>query len=227
MKNYELMFILPPDLGEEGTTKEMKEIRKIIAEEKGEVLTEDTWGIRELEYRIEKQDEGFYAVFIFSVNPEKIGEIEKGLNLNQKILRFLVTKTPEDHVLKTFAEYQKEWDLEDKKEEEAKKEADEKKKAGRRPSFKKAAPVVAARKPEKEGEETEKVEEEKEDEVEKEEAVEEVKPKEKGEKVEMAKEEAVEEVETKEKEEEKKEEKSSSEIDDKLKSIIDDPDISL
>lgn len=225
MKDYELMFILPPDLGEEGVAKEIKEVYKMITDEKGEVLNEDAWGVRDLAYRIEKQDEGFYVVLVFSIDPQKIGEMERALILNQKILRFLITKTPEDYTLKTFKEYQKEWELEDKREEAAKKEQEAKKKSGRKISPRKAAPVAVAKKAEKEDAAEEKVES-----GEKEETGEKIKEtkKEEAEGGEKVKEEKETPKKAPAKKEEKKEDtEPSSEIDDKLKSIIDDPDISL
>lgn len=197
MGKYEIMFILPPDLGEEGTEKEIKEIHKTVAEEKGEVLEEDRWGIREFEYRIKKEEEGFYGVLIFSMDPKKLGEFEKALNLNQKVLRFLITKVEDEYALKKYEEYSKEWELEEKKEEEEKKTSRDEKKPKKKAEPRKSEPRKAAVAPAPAP-------------------------------AEKPKKSASEEKEAKPKVEKAEEPKSSeNDIDNKLKSIIDDPDISL
>ncbi len=209
MQKYELMFILPPDLGEEGTAKTVKEIHKIIEEEKGEVVEEDLWGIRDFEYRIKKEEEGFYGVLIFSSETVKIAEIEKALKLHQKVLRFLISKLSENYELKKYSEYLKEWELEDKKEEEEKKEKEEKKREKRKPMKKVSAAATKAPAATAVKKETPKKAEKEEPIAEKETA-------------EVNKEEQKAEKPAKT---EKAEEKTD--MDDKLKSIIDDPDISL
>ena len=69
---YEIMVILLPDLGEEGSKKELDEIRSLITENEGEIYHEDVWGIRDFAYKMKKQEQGFYAVFNFTLGPEKV-----------------------------------------------------------------------------------------------------------------------------------------------------------
>lgn len=197
---YELMLILLPDLGDEGTKTELEEVRKLIAEGKGEISHEDIWGARELEYRIRKQDEGFYVVLNFSISPLKISELEKALNIHNSILRFLILKTVDNYKIKTFQEYKVEGEKADKEEKERKDEIESKKQKKMQPPVRKPAPaptVASAPAPAPKAEpkaEPKKVEEE--------EKAEPKKPK----KVAQSK---------------------LEEVDEKLKSIINDPDISL
>lgn len=191
---YELMIIFLPDLGEEGMKKELDEIRDLIKELKGDIFHEDIWGVRDFAYTIKKQDRGYYVVFNLNLGPDKLKTLEETFNLNQKLLRFLLVKTPKEHEIKTLAEYL-EADEKDKAEEAKKKKEEEDKK--NRPAPK--------RKPVKK--------EEKEVEVKK---------------VEEPKEEKEEQPEIEVKKQSKKEEKERlEEVDEKLKNIINDPDISL
>ncbi len=116
---YEIMVILLPDLGEEGTKKEMDVIRSLITENGGEIFNEDIWGVRDLSYKIKKQEEGFYLVFNFSMSSLKVKNLEDPLNLNQKVLRYLILSLPKAYEIKTLASYEAE--AEQAKEEEAKK----------------------------------------------------------------------------------------------------------
>jgi len=256
LTNYELMLILPPGLGEEASLKELAEIKNIITADAGEIFHEDVWGIKEFAYTIKKHDEGFYIVLNFKVEGNKINELEKELNLNQKVIRYLISKTPKHYEIKTLEDYQA-----IAAKEAAEKEKDEKStsKAKTTPKPKKAVVKEELKKIPKEEVAEEKVEkveevvEEKVEEVaeEKEEKVEEKVEEVAEEKVEEVAEEKVEEV-AEEKVEEvaekkveevaekkveevaekkvegKKDEKTNlADLDEKLQSIINDPDISL
>lgn len=209
LENYELMLIILSDLGEEGINKELDELKKHITSDGGEVFNEDTWGNREMSYRIKKQDQGYYCVLNFKVGPDHIAEMQRNLTISPAVIRFLLTKTPVNYVYKTFEEYKvladKEKEIKDaaKREEDAKKERrmaqprgtskhskpsgetqkSEDEEKARKPKVEKKIPVKAEIK-----EETTKIEEE-------------VKPRKAAIKLE--------------------------EVDAKLKSIIDDPDITL
>lgn len=144
-ENYELMIIFLSDLGEENINKELSEFKKLIIEGGGKIVNEDIWGNRELSYRIKKQDKGFYLVLNFSLDTDKIAEIQKTLTLHTGVIRYLLTKTPINYTFKTLEEYEAEAlvakaELEKVlAEEKAKKEA---RVSGARPIIKKAKPEV-------------------------------------------------------------------------------------
>lgn len=102
---YELMLILLPNLGDEATEKELDEIRKLITSTDGDIYHEDIWGNQELAYTIRKQDTGFYAVLNFKTAPENLKELERSLNINGVVLRFLITKTPASYHIVSHQEY--------------------------------------------------------------------------------------------------------------------------
>jgi len=230
LTNYELMLILPPNLGEESSLKELAEIKKLITSDGGDIYHEDIWGLKEFAYKIKKYNEGFYIVLNFKAEGNKILELEKEFNLNQKVIRYLMIKTPKQYELKTLEEYQAEAKKAKAEAEERKKE---KEKSRTKPKAKKPAVEPELKKIPKEEVAVEEVKVEKVKEKEaKEEEVKEEEVKE--EKEEEVKEEEVKEEEAKEEEAKKPEEKVESkgeadlaDLDEKLKSIINDPDISL
>jgi small subunit ribosomal protein S6 len=208
---YEIMLVLQPDLGEEKTKTLLEEMKVLIKEAGGKIFHEDMWGLRELTYMIKKQKQGYYAVYDFTANPAKVKEFEKQLNIYPGVLRYLIQKTPKNYEIKTFAEYEVEAVEAAKVKEEAKAKSDqaETDRRGGGRSFErreKPTPVVAKPFVKKEAPAVE--EEDKDDKktvkkVKKEEAVEE-KPKAK-----------------------KPAAVTLEDVDAKLKSIIDDPDITL
>ncbi|MFA6917744.1 MAG: 30S ribosomal protein S6 [Candidatus Gracilibacteria bacterium] len=206
---YEIMLILQPDLGEEKTNSVLKDMKELIAEAGGKISHEDVWGLRDLAYVIKGKKQGLYIVWNFTADPIKVKEFEKQLNINAAIVRYLIQKAPKYHEVKTFAEYEEVAKTEELK---AKAEAQEKaekfgSRGGRGQRYEKPERLVEkpAEKP-----------------VKKEALTKEVKK--------VKKEEPVSEIAEEEKPVEKPKKKQATTLEDvdaKLKSIIDDPDITL
>lgn len=122
LESYELMLIFLSDLGENGINQELDELKKHISSDGGEIFNEDIWGTREMSYRIKKQNQGFYYVLNFKISPKYIAEIQKNLTISPAVIRFLLTKTPVNYVFKTFEEYKALAEKEKELKEELKKE---------------------------------------------------------------------------------------------------------
>lgn len=94
VRKYELMAVLAPDIAEEAMPGELERITGYITGGGGEVtelVTTSPWGRRRLAYPIRDYRDGFYALYSFSVEPERIDELERDLRLNNQVLRSLVT----------------------------------------------------------------------------------------------------------------------------------------
>lgn len=141
LRNYELMVIIVPNISDEKIAKELDKIRELIKSYKGKISNEDLWGKRDLAYKIRGLDTGYYAVLNFEADKQLMKELTKTLNIEINVLRFLVSKLPNDYVLKPLAEYEKEAEKE-KQEKEAAKEKETKARMARKPAAK--APVKAA-----------------------------------------------------------------------------------
>lgn len=127
VQNYELMVIFLADIGETAINKELDELRKHISSNGGAILNEDTWGAKDLAFHIKKQDRGFYYVMSFSLDTSKVAEMQRGLVLNPVVIRSLMVKMPEKYIFRTFAEYQDEEEKAKIAKEEAKREKESKK----------------------------------------------------------------------------------------------------
>ncbi len=219
LSDYEIMLILIPDLGEEGAKKEFTKFKKLISSFDGEIYHEDVWGLRDLEFVIKKQNKGFYIIVNVKLDPNSIKELNKELYLNSNILRFLLLKTSKNYEIHTLEEYKEleEKALQEKEEKNKKKEE----RRGIRKTEDTEKPKKVEEKQEEKKEVTEKVEEPKKEEEPK--KVEETEEKVKKEKEEQKLEEK------EEKESTVKDDKKDqlSEVDEKLKNIIYDPDITL
>ncbi|MDO5732930.1 MAG: 30S ribosomal protein S6 [Eubacteriales bacterium] len=91
MRKYELLYVLNPQLGAEGLTEMNEKIQNMVKEAAQNVEVDD-WGIRQLAYEIEDQREGNYVIVQFESDAEFPSELERVLRINDKVLRFLVTR---------------------------------------------------------------------------------------------------------------------------------------
>ena len=93
MKNYEIMFIVRPTLGEDEVKKVVKDFSEIITKNGGKVTKEENMGQRELAYEIKDFKSGYYFVFeIESEDDKAIKEFDRLALINNDIVRHLITK---------------------------------------------------------------------------------------------------------------------------------------
>ncbi len=92
MKKYEIMVIFTNELKESEVSKQTgSSVTGRIKEAGGNITFEDLWGARGFAYMIKKQKWGYYFVAQFEIDPIKLEELKKDWNLDNKILRFLVS----------------------------------------------------------------------------------------------------------------------------------------
>ena len=89
-RDYELVVLLHPDL-EIDLEKPLTKIRKIIADNKGEIVKEENWGKRKLAYRINREDFAVYVYMEISLPAETVKKLQSTLNITDEVLRYLLT----------------------------------------------------------------------------------------------------------------------------------------
>ncbi|HLW61262.1 MAG TPA: 30S ribosomal protein S6 [bacterium] len=88
MGTYEIVAVLRPDLDEEGLGAALERVSQRVAEHGGTLVSLDRWGKRRLAYPIKKHRDGFYALFVFSLDADRIGTLRQTLGLHEDVLRF-------------------------------------------------------------------------------------------------------------------------------------------
>lgn len=91
MREYELVFIVHPDLDETATNEIVDRVKGWITEAGGTVDEIDPWGNKKLAYPIRKQNEGQYFLLKTHMSPAFVIELERNLRFVEPIMRFLVT----------------------------------------------------------------------------------------------------------------------------------------
>jgi len=85
---YEIVAVLRPDLDEEGLVAALDRVKQRIAEHGGSLTSMDRWGKRKLAYPIQKHRDGYYSLFVFTLDPGHITPLRQILGLNEELLRF-------------------------------------------------------------------------------------------------------------------------------------------
>ncbi|HSE61243.1 MAG TPA: 30S ribosomal protein S6 [Candidatus Saccharimonadales bacterium] len=89
-RDYELVVLLHPDL-EIDLEKPLAKLRQIIADNKGKVTKEDSWGKRKLAYRINGEDFAMYMYLEVALPAESVKKLQSTLNITDEVLRYLLT----------------------------------------------------------------------------------------------------------------------------------------
>ena len=92
MNNYETVFILTPVLSEAQMKEAVQKYKDLILANGGEMVNEESWGMRKLAYPIQKKTTGFYNLFEFKADPSFIAKLETAYRRDERLLRFLTFK---------------------------------------------------------------------------------------------------------------------------------------
>jgi len=93
VRNYELLYILSPELGEENTTAAIDKVNNIVTRlggEVGEINSSSPWGKRRLTYPIKKFQDGVYVMANFRLTASRSTELEHDLRISEEVLRHLL-----------------------------------------------------------------------------------------------------------------------------------------
>jgi len=83
MTKYELTFLLKEET-------ELKNIQEAISSLNGKILTQEDWGVKTLAYPIKKNTSIHFYSWNFEMDKDKLGDLKKKLNFNEKIIRYLL-----------------------------------------------------------------------------------------------------------------------------------------
>lgn len=90
MRNYEVVFIVHPDLDDNALKVVVDRVQAWITDSGGSVVKMDQWGKRRLAYSIRKQREGQYIYLEAQFDPKYTAELERNLRFLEPVLRFSI-----------------------------------------------------------------------------------------------------------------------------------------
>jgi small subunit ribosomal protein S6 len=90
--NYELMYILRPDLTEEQVQQEVGKYQSLLNDYNAENISSKTLGKRRLAYPIKKYTDGVYVQVNYSGDGKQVAPLERSMRLSDEVIRYLTTK---------------------------------------------------------------------------------------------------------------------------------------
>lgn len=92
MNNYEIMFIVKPDMEEAEIKKIADSLKKVLTDKKAKIVEDKAMGQRDLAYEINKFKTGYYFLFVVEANSDAIEEFNRVVGINESVIRHLVIK---------------------------------------------------------------------------------------------------------------------------------------
>ena len=95
MSLYELVFIARQDVSTKQVEDLAKNFGKVVNDNGGELKNTESWGLRTLAYKINKNRKGHYTLMHFDAPHAAMAEMERQMKLNEDVLRYLTLKIDE------------------------------------------------------------------------------------------------------------------------------------
>ncbi len=89
MRRYETIVVLRSDLPETQLKDTLKRFEGALAVGGGHLLTTEEWGVREMAYRIRREQRGQYFRLDYVAPAAAVNELERNLKLSDAVLRYL------------------------------------------------------------------------------------------------------------------------------------------
>jgi small subunit ribosomal protein S6 len=94
-RNYELMFIVRPDMVDEDLNKLISTLESSVTSAGGTTKTE-VWGKRRLAYRVGRFNDGIFVLMLIDGVGAVVHELERRLRVTEPVIKFLTVRTDEE-----------------------------------------------------------------------------------------------------------------------------------
>ena len=91
MRNYEIAFIVHPELEDAGYNEVVERVQDLVKNAGGTIAKVDQWGRKKLAYEIRNLTEGQYVFLQTEMDPTVCSDLERAIRLNESIIRYMIT----------------------------------------------------------------------------------------------------------------------------------------
>ena len=92
MPLYEHVFLARQDLAQAQVDALAENATKIISDNGGKVVKTETWGLRSLAYRIQKNRKAHYVMLDIDAPAPVVAELERQTQINEDVIRYMTVK---------------------------------------------------------------------------------------------------------------------------------------
>jgi small subunit ribosomal protein S6 len=95
MPLYEHVFLARQDLSQAQVDALAENATKIIEENQGKVVKAETWGLRSLAYKIQKNRKAHFVMLDVEASGPAIAELERQTRMNEDVIRYMTVRVEE------------------------------------------------------------------------------------------------------------------------------------
>ncbi len=95
MKDYEIMYIIRPNIEEEAQKSVIERFTTILTDNGATIDKVDELGSRRLAYEIENHRDGYYVVINFKGDQAAVNEFDRQAKFSDDIIRHIVIRNDE------------------------------------------------------------------------------------------------------------------------------------
>ena len=95
MPMYEHVFLARQDLSQSQVDALAQEATKIVEDNQGKVMLTETWGLRTLAYKIQKNRKAHYVMLRLDAPGTVIEELERQTRINEDVIRYMTIRVDE------------------------------------------------------------------------------------------------------------------------------------
>lgn len=92
MNHYETVFVLTPVLSDAQVDEAVKKFENFIKDNNAEIINQENWGLKKLEYPIQLKRNGFYHLIELKTSSELVKKLETEFNRDERVIRFITVK---------------------------------------------------------------------------------------------------------------------------------------
>ena len=98
LNHYETVFIATPVLSDAQMKEAVAKYTALIAENGGELVYEEDWGLKQLAYPIQHKTSGFYYLIEFKAETSFVDMLETQYKRDERIIRFITVSLDKNAV---------------------------------------------------------------------------------------------------------------------------------
>ena len=95
-RQYELVYILPPDTTEQQVADLHEQIAQVVTRMHGTIEKNENWGRRRMAYEIGHHKEGVYVLDVINGSGELMKELDRRLKVMDQVIRHMVVRVDEE-----------------------------------------------------------------------------------------------------------------------------------
>jgi len=95
-RQYELVYILPPDTTEQQVADLHEQVGQVVTRLHGQIEKNENWGRRRLAYEIGHNKEGVYVLDVINGSGELMKELDRRLKVMDQVLRHTIVRVDEE-----------------------------------------------------------------------------------------------------------------------------------